>query len=80
MNTAKADSNAFESDTAGNQADRQGDKRFSDSVGPRGRPLKLDRRDSGRDSRISNTQDYVGNPRRVTIDRRDSSEERRDES
>jgi hypothetical protein len=80
MNTAKADFNEIESDTAEKQADMQGDKRFSDSVGPRGRPLKLDRRDCGRDHRISNTQDYLGTPRRVTIDRRDSSEERRDES
>jgi hypothetical protein len=76
MNTEKADSNEIESGTAGNQAD----KRFADSVGPGGRPLKLDRRTRGRDRRMNNSQDYRGKPRRVTIDRRNSSEERRDEN
>jgi hypothetical protein len=76
MNMEKTDSNEIESGTAGNQAD----KRFADSVGSGGRPLKQDRRTSGRDRRMNNSQDYRGKPRRLTIDRRDSSEERRDES
>jgi hypothetical protein len=76
MNTAKADSKTIRSGAAG---DRQADKRFSDNVGPRGRPLNRDRRTIGRDRRMNNAQDYRGKPRRVTIDRRDDSEEHRDE-
>jgi hypothetical protein len=79
MNTAKADSKTIKSGAAGDQEDKQADKRFSDSVGPRGRPLNRDRRTIGRDRRMNNSQDYRGRPRRTTIDRRDDSEERSNE-
>jgi hypothetical protein len=79
MSAKNGDSNKIDSDTAGDQKNKQADKRFSDNVGPGGRPLNRDRRTIGRDRRMNNSQDYRGNPRRNTVDRRGDSDEPRDE-
>lgn len=54
-----------------------GKRRFTDSIALRGRALKSDRRVRGQDRRISTTTEYSGAPRRVNIDRRSSTDERR---
>ena len=73
MTTAKAESNnPAESSPVANAG-----RRFTDSVGRGARALRVDRRIPGRDRRISITPEYHGAPRRVTIDRRVRTHERR---
>lgn len=62
-----------------NTAEDRADKRFSDNLGSGGRPLNRDRRTIGRDRRMKSSQNYLGTPRRNTVDRRVSSDEHRDE-
>ena len=52
-------------------------RRFTDSIGLRGRGLKSDRRVGDRDRRIGITTGYSGVPRRTTLDRRSNLNERR---
>ena len=61
----------------GTNAANHPNRRFTDSIGLRGRGLRSDRRVGDRDRRVGITTGYNGPPRRTTIDRRSSLNERR---
>lgn len=54
-------------------------RRLADSLNPKGRKLKLNRRAAGRDQRTSESTGYKGPARRKTLDRRENLNDRRDE-
>ena len=51
--------------------------RLSDWINPKGRKIKLDRRDVNRDRRTNENPGYKGPARRETIDQRENLKDRR---
>jgi len=52
-------------------------RRLADSINPRGRKLKLDRRVEQIDRRTDTASEYKGPARRKTIDQRENTRDRR---
>jgi hypothetical protein len=61
------------------QKQAENKRRFADSLKPKGRKLKLDRRVADEERRTAGSTGYKGTARREILDRRESLNDRRDE-
>jgi len=78
-NISPVDLEKTEASVIDDQKQSENKRRFADSLKPKGRKLKLDRRVADEDRRTGGSTGYNGTARRKILDRRESRNDRRDE-
>jgi hypothetical protein len=78
-NTSPDDLKEAETPVVDGQEQADNKRRFADSLKPKGRKLKLDRRVADEDRRTGGPADYKVPARRENPDQRESRNDRRDE-